>query len=167
MKTKRILSLAVLLCCILTSCCKKEDPWLSVTTGDATLSYDQNSENGVTVTSGEVTFRSTYEWNGDIDQPLPKAFGGEYYGKTNNLSVDNNLGSTVLQEIVGIYLSHKHGKPFTIIDINLKGGDETHEFAPGDTMYYRSYAKVVNGTNDTSYIYGEEKFIVMTKKMYI
>ncbi|MBQ0159693.1 MAG: hypothetical protein KBT28_03605 [Bacteroidales bacterium] len=160
MKTKRILALAMLLCLFLTSC-RKEDPWLEVTTGNATVSYNQTSENGVTVTTGEVTFKSTYEWKGDIDQPLPKAFCGEYYGKTSNLSADNNLGSIDLGELNGIALDRSFKRTFRIVNVNLKDGDIFHEFAPGDTMYYRAYAKVINGVNDTSYIYGEEKFTVM------
>lgn len=151
----------MLLCLSLTSC--KEEPWLEVTTGYANAHYHRTSANGVTITTEQVNFRANFQWQGDIDQPLPQAFGGVYYGKTNNLSVTNNLGSTKQIEIGKGYYSFSESYNFDLVDINMSPKDETIKdlFAPGDTMYYRAYAKVINGANDTSYIYGEEKFIVM------
>lgn len=152
----------MLLCLFLTSCCKKA-PWLEVTTGNANTHYHRTSANGITIASEQVNFHATFQWQGDIDQSLPQAFGGVYYGKTNNLSVTNNLGFTKQIEIGKGYYSFSASYNFDLVDINMSPKDETIKdlFAPGDTMYYRAYAKVINGANDTSYIYGEEKFIVM------
>ncbi len=152
----------MLLCLFLTSCCKKA-PWLEVTTGDANTHYHSTSANGVTTASEQVNFHATFQWQGDIDQPLPQAFGGVYYGKTNNLSVNNNLGSTKPIEIGKGSNSFSGFYNFDLVAINLSSKDETIKdlFAPGDTMYYRAYAKVINGAIDTNYIYGEEKYTVM------
>lgn len=152
----------MLLCLVMTSCCKKA-PWLEVTTGNANTHYHRTSANGITIASEQVNFHATFQWQGDINQPLPQAFGGVYYGKTHNLSVNNNLGSTRLIEIgEGIY-NFEESYDFDFVDINKSPKDEniTDLFAPGDTMYYRAYAKVINGANDTNYIYGEERFTVM------
>lgn len=164
MNTKKLLVLASLLCFALIGC--EPDPTLIVTTGDATTSYHRTSTNGVTITTERVNFHATFVWEGDTDQPLPKALGGVFYGKTYNLSADNNLGSTRLIEIrddtFNIF-SETYEFDLVYVNVNTKDDSIADLFAPGDTMYYRAYAKVINGINDTSYIFGEEKSVVMPK----
>lgn len=161
MKNVRIFSLVCLFCLALTGC--EKEPWLEITTDDASLSYSQTISNGVTVTSSVVRFSASFEWRGLLKSNIPQSFGSVLYGKTNNLSVENNVGSTCFNEIPvrGAMFSFFDGVTF---NLSNNGGPTEQNFVSGDTMYYRAYAKVINGPNDTSYIYGVEKFAVMTEE---
>lgn len=151
----------MLLCLFLTSCDKETriNRSLKVTTNDATMSYHQTSSNGVSITTGNVIFSSTYEWKKPWNRP--QAFGAVLYGKTNNLSIDNNMGSTNLNELEADIEVVISAETFTLINVDNKDGSLAQSFAPGDTMYYRAYAKVIPDDGGIFYIYGEEKFTVM------
>lgn len=152
MKIKQILTLASLLCLALTGCVK-DDCSVSVTTGNA--SFDITEASGVS--SKLCTFSAVFDWR---KRNHPKGYGAIYYGKTNNLSFENNLGSSRLNEL-------EDGTTFlvqTVHDLTVQSKDicdDVHEFCQGDTMYYRAYAKVVTEAGNIYYIYGEEKCIVI------
>lgn len=151
MKTIRILALASLLCLALTSCEKDTCCPLKVTTGDAT-----------NVTSTSYSLNATFEWE---EKEHPQGFGAVYYGKANNLSVENHLGSTDLNKLENGTTFYHHSVDHTNIIINVKDGSQRAElFSPGDTMYYRAYAKVNTDAGHICYIYGEEKFVVISKE---
>lgn len=146
MKTKKILTLSLLLCFALTSCVKDKFS-VKVTTGDANFS----SENNIRIS----TFSATFDWRKLFNRP--QGFGGVFYGKTSNLSAYNNLGTTQLDELAD-------GTTFSIFivsDINVGKDSRNQSFSSGDTIYYKAYAKVITDEDDIYYIYGEEKFTIV------
>lgn len=163
-KIKRTLVFASLMCIALTSC--EKDPYLKVvkdlkvTTEKASYSFSQTNVSGTTITTGHVEFFATFEWMRNRNHS--NCFGAVYYGKEGNLSVTNNLGTTEPCELADGTTIYRRTENFSETHINTKGGSMEGLFSPGDTMYYRAYAKVNTDTGE-HYIYGEEKFLVISK----
>lgn len=162
MKTRRLFTLASLLCLALTSCVKDEYS-IEVTTEDATISSSQNNGQGTSINTRVINFTAIFEWKKSCHRP--QGFGAVYYGKTSNLTAENHLGSSGLDELgdgTTIYISRAE---FNDINVYTKGeGNAAQIFLPGDTMYYRAYAKVNTDAGEIFYIYGKEKFAVIPKE---